>query len=151
LAERVEGDVQTDAVGDRRFPPIEPLRRAALATAPFMLPLVPVRVNQAWAFGRGAGAPSLPSVALHAYASAAHERLLSVLARARPELGQRLGTLGLDAAREHGLQEVMRQLRRIFEADPALAADLHDGLRPEERGDPLLQALLDLYAGPGSR
>src|SRR5690606_19016322 len=85
------------------------------------------------------------------YASAAHERLLSVLARARPELGQRLGTLGLDAAREHGLQEVMRQFRRIFEADPALAADLHDGLRPEERGDPLLQALIDLYAGPGSR
>lgn len=149
LAQRVQ---ELDAVvGEQRFPPIEPLRRAALATAPFMLPVVPVRVSQAWTFGRAADAPSLPAVALHAYALSAHERLIGMLAAARPELATMEEAVGLDAASESGLQEVMRRLRMIFRADPGLGEDLLAALDGKPDGDRLLRALIELYAGGDSR
>lgn len=51
---------------EQRLPPIPKFAEAALAVAPFNLPKVPERVNQAWLFKPGAGdLPSLPVVALH--------------------------------------------------------------------------------------
>ena len=51
---------------EQRVPPIPEFTSAALAVAPFNLPKVPERVNQAWLFKSGAGdLPSLPVVALH--------------------------------------------------------------------------------------
>src|SRR5690606_30697146 len=152
LAERVsEGDRTPGLVREIRQPPIEPLRRAALATAPFILPLVPVRVSQSWTFGRVAGSPSLPAVALHAYSLSAHDELLARLAAARPGLRPKLDTLGPDAVRELGLHEVMRRLRIIFRADPALAEDLRATLGAGAHGDRFLRPLIELYAGEDSR
>ncbi|HEY8427360.1 MAG TPA: CHASE2 domain-containing protein, partial [Sandaracinaceae bacterium] len=149
LAERVVEKRRANAIGEERRLPIEPLRRAALATAPFMLPLVPVRVSQSWTFGRAADTPSLPSVALHAYALSVHDRLLDMLAAARPELAERLMGLRADVARENGLDEVMRRLRSIFRNDPGLAGELREQLDGAEA--PLLGALIALYAGDDSR
>lgn len=153
LAERAQ-EVQPHpmVVGEQRFRPIESLRRGALATAPFILPLVPVRISQSWAFGRAADTPSLPVVALHAYALPVHERLLDLLADVRPELAHLRGQLGLDAVREHGLHEIMRRLRTIFVTDSALADELNAKLDGASTGDDrLLRVLVELYAGGDSR
>ncbi len=149
LAERVAEVYKDGFIGEERVPPIEPLRSRALATAPFMLPLVPVRVSQSWAFGRAGDTPSLPSAVLHAYALATHDRLLQLLAAVRPALAPKLETLGLDAARTQGLQHVMRQLRTAFRIDPTLADDVRAALGPNE--DRRLHALIDLYGGGRSR
>jgi len=56
---------------EQRLPPIPKFAEAALAVAPFNLPKVPERVNQAWLFKPGAGdLPSLPVVALHHHLAA---------------------------------------------------------------------------------
>lgn len=151
LAERVQEVDNPPFVGDQRFPPAEPLRRAALATAPFMLPYVPTRVSQSWTFGRAGDAPSLPAVAMHAYALPEHGRLIDMLVAARPELAPMRPKLDLAAVLEHGLDEVMRGLRVIFRADAALGEDLRTALRESGDGNPLLRALIELYAGADSR
>lgn len=151
LAERVQEIDTPPFVGDQRFPPIEPLRRAALGTAPFMLPYVPTRVSQSWTFGRAGDAPSLPAVAMHAYALPEHGRLIDMLIAARPELAPMRRELDLGAVLEHGLQEVMRGLRTIFRADAALADDLRAALREAPGSNARLRALIELYAGGDSR
>lgn len=151
LAERVQEVDDPPFIGDQRFPPVEPLRRAALATAPFMLPYVPARVSQSWTFGRAGGAPSLPAVAMHAYALPEHGRLIDMLIEARPELAPMRPKLDLGAVLEHGLNEVMQALRMIFQADAALAEDLRAALRASAEGNERLRALIELYAGADSR
>src|SRR5690606_21773975 len=71
LLERVRSDNVAlpggRAVIQRRHPPIDLLKEGALASAPFTLPVVPVRTNQFWTFGRAAGdTPTLPVMALQA-------------------------------------------------------------------------------------
>ena len=54
---------------ERVIPPIPALETASLASVPFPLPKIPVRLNSYWAFKRGAGdLPTLPVVAFKAYA-----------------------------------------------------------------------------------
>lgn len=56
---------------EQRLLPIPEFTRSAVAVAPFNLPKIPERVNQAWLFKSGAGdLPSLPVVALHQYLAA---------------------------------------------------------------------------------
>src|SRR5690606_23361681 len=70
---------------------------------------------------------------------------------ARAGLRRKLDTLGPDAVRELGLHEVMRRLRIIFRADPALAEDLRATLGAGAHGDRFLRPLIELYAGEDSR
>lgn len=58
-------------------PPIEEIRKGALATAPFALPRVPVRVNAYSPFPHGAGdVATLPVVAFQVHALPAYAKLL---------------------------------------------------------------------------
>src|SRR5690606_21970422 len=135
---------------ERRVQPIEPLRQAALATAPFTLPVVPIPVGQFWTFGRPAGdTPNLPAVALHASALPLQQRLMDVLAESKPALAARLAAIP-----PVNLQETIRELRGMTRADEHLAGYLlqHlDGtdLLPEDRRR--LRALMQMYGGPDSR
>jgi len=153
LAERVTEIEHRGLIGERRILPIEAFRDGALATAPFILPLYPARVGQAWTFGRADGTPSLPAVTLHAYALPQHGRLLTLLIESRPALVSELGEIGLDAVARDGLQEVMRRLRSLFLADPSLGMDLERRLAdwPESRENRALRALVALYAGGNGR
>ncbi len=65
--------------------PIPALAEAALGLAPFPLPKVPVRVNQAWLFKSGAGdTPTLPIVALTALVLPHLDRLRATLEHIDP-------------------------------------------------------------------
>src|SRR5688500_2986479 len=62
------------ALREVRTPPLPVLEAAALGTAPFILPKVPVRVGQSWAFDRVMDEmPSLPVLALQAHLLAYYE------------------------------------------------------------------------------
>ncbi|MBN1240311.1 MAG: adenylate/guanylate cyclase domain-containing protein [Gammaproteobacteria bacterium] len=162
LLERVDSDqVQIETGGARsglyvesRRKPIEPLHHDALATAPFTLPVVPIRVSQFWTFGRAAGnTPNLPAAVLHAYALPLQRLFLDLLGEARPQLASRIEALAADPA--SSLQDVIRELRDAASRDERLGVDLRalvdrtTGLSARQRQ--LLRALVGLYGGPDSR
>ncbi len=61
---------------EQRLLPIPEFAHSAVAVAPFNLPKIPERVNQAWLFKTGAGdLPTLPVVALHQHLAANFSQL----------------------------------------------------------------------------
>lgn len=83
LFEYLETDNGPGLHVERRFPPIEPLRSAALATAPFALPKVPEQIRQAWLYKAAAGSrPTLPVVALFTHCRSAWPALVARAAAA---------------------------------------------------------------------
>ena len=99
LAERTREETMplgngTEGVLEQRVLPLPELKSQALASAPFVLPTVPVRVDQFWTFGRAAAdMPSLPVVAFQAHWLPYYEELAAparggVAGRARRRLPQ---------------------------------------------------------------
>ncbi len=71
------------------IPPLPVLASAAVATAPFPLPKVPVRLNRFWTFKSSLGdVPSLPVVALYLYVFNKEKRLKDKLSELFPDLFQ---------------------------------------------------------------
>jgi adenylate cyclase len=136
------------AIIEQRVRPLPELDQAALATAPFTLPKVPVKVSQTWLFKPEAGdVPSVPAVALQAYLHADGEALL-----------RRIDALGggpVVAAPAGRLDEVVRGLRLRFVGDRGLSAQLRSALETDTGLDAdqreRLAALIELYAGLHSR
>lgn len=110
---------------EQRVRPIPSLARAALATAPFPLPRVPIKVSQLWVFGPSSNAtgPTLPLVALLAYYRDAREALIALLQEIRPEAYasflERRGAVGAPS-----LSEVGAWIRGLVQDDAGLAAEL---------------------------
>jgi len=160
LLERLDGrTVAVDQAGpalriERRVPPIALLEQAALATAPFPLPVVPVKVSQFWAFDTShGGVPTLPVLAFIAFARDSYDELLELI---RPhhadaiEAVMTAGDLALEAT----------ALRVLFREDPGLAGTLRAVLADDStnaRGNgraadnAALPALIDLFGGRDSR
>ncbi len=132
---------------ERRIPPIEPLRRAAVATAPFVLPAVPVSVRQFWVFGRGPGdTATLPAIAVTAHLDDAHARLTGKLYRYAEEHDQAM-RVALDGVAGRPLHETVLAIRSLFRERPALAT----ALMSQGAADDGMSLLLSMYAGPDSR
>ena len=137
--------------------PIAAISQAAFASAPFVLPKLPVKVNQYWAFQTAAGgSPTFPVVAFQLYAMSAYDDFLRFLKAAEPVapagVPQTSGTL-----RSGGVLRVIRDIRAMFEGHPLLAgrvsAELQrSGLAQSDRPKALLvQSLVELYAGADHR
>jgi adenylate cyclase len=158
LLERTESNVVelgADRKGwfERHAPPLPALKTPALATAPFVLPTVPVRVGQFWTFGRATSdTPSLPAVAVQAHLLPYYDEFRRVVASvdATATVGWPASAAAIAAARNLDLS--MGVLRRTFESRP----DLATAVRAELATQPAASAgaarvLLDLYAGATSR
>ena len=88
--------------------PTPALADSCLAMAPFPLPKVPVRVNQAWTFKNSMGSiPTLPVVALQSGALRRNKHFYTCLEQAFPEQFASTAPMSQIAARE-GLVEAMR-------------------------------------------
>jgi adenylate cyclase len=152
LAERTEADTLALGAGsaalvERRIPPLERFESVALATAPFVLPRVPIRVGQFWTFGLASSdAPSLPAVVLQAHLLQHYDSLARAVEAGALEDADR----GLAA----GLVPAMRAMRATFARNPALGAAARDRVAleaPAPQAAEALHALIDLYSGPSSR
>jgi adenylate cyclase len=143
------------AVVERRVPPIEPLRRAALATAPFTLPKVPIRVGQFWTFGRTAGGTAtLPVVVLHGFDLPALDEFFALLASVRPGVFADVESVERHTQRHSGLEETIRQVEDAFRRDPQLGEDVERAMAARSFTPArlrLFRALVDAYSGAGSR
>lgn len=134
-------------------------KAAALGTAPFVLPTVPVRVSQFWIFDRGgANLPTLPALALQAHALPVLSHMLRGIETNAPELLGRASKRFLMTGRTHELERIAQELRDGFESRPRLAVELRAVKLPGEAavaagGDGAnrqLEALNYLYAGPST-
>jgi adenylate cyclase len=146
-----EGGASAVGLLESRVLPVDVLGNAALASAPFALPVIPFAVGQFWTFGPSGDLPSLPAVALQAYLLRDYDEFGALLTNVRP-------TTRLPASRAallggHDLSAAMSRLRGAFRSDTSLATDLSAALqhRPADAATPALAALLGLYAGADGR
>jgi adenylate cyclase len=138
-----------------RVPPLPELQAGALGTAHFILPKVPVRVGQFWAFDRVVDEmPSLAVLALQAHSLAYYEDFVGLLERARPGSTSHWPPTSAAAREQRELERTVGVIRRTIQGDAALRSAARGELR--RGGYPAatsaaLDALLDLYAGANSR
>lgn len=136
------------------IPPMPALARAAVATAPFPLPKVPVKVSQYWLFKEGAGdPPTMPVVMFQLYALGVYSdlrRMLQDLSPAASDLPQDIAKV----VRDRRLRAVMEQMRLLIRepevstrllAQIASAPDLSEPTRRQ------LNALAKIYSDHNSR
>ena len=125
----------SDPNTERIVPPIAPLARAAVALAPFPLPAVPERVNQAWTFKFGAAEmPTLPVIAFQVYALQAYEEWRHLLVRIDPGLAARLPLEARDILADRQVLRLSQTLRGMLANDPLKLASVLSALDSQDSG-----------------
>ncbi len=138
-----------EAIIEHVAPSLPLFTSKALATAPFPLPKVPVKVSRFWTFKAGAGdAATLPAVTFQAFALPTYDRFRSVLAQINPARAAALPEHSEQIVSNHNLQQVMQTLRGIFSQDPAIAEKMLAALNGKnDQETHLIRSLIKLYAG----
>jgi len=138
--------------------PIAPLSQSAVATAPFVLPRMPVKVNQYWTFQTGAGdSPTFPVVAFQLYALRAYDDFVSLLEKASPNQAGKLPRDAGTAIKARGAVRFIRDIREIFESDPLIPKKMLEELEHSDLvtsdGNKyrLLKSLVKMYGGANRR
>ena len=140
--------------------PLPILADSAVATAPFVLPRIPFKVNQYWSFqseGALSPPPTFPVVAYQLFARQVYVDFVRLLEKVRPNLSGKLPQ-SLDVPiRTKSVGNLIRTIKDVFESDSALAGRMIDEL---ERFDPLaaegkkkliLTTLIKLYGDSNRR
>ena len=137
--------------------PIPLLAQSAAATAPFVLPQLPVKVNQYWTFQTGAGdSPTFPVVAFQLYAAPVYDEFIRLLEKVSPNHAGRLPRDAAAANQTRGAVRFIRDIRTIFESDPSIGekmlAELEQS-KPVNDGNryKLLKSLVKLHASANRR
>ncbi len=145
------GDAMVDDAGHKiveALKPIELFSRAAFATAPFVLPRMPVRVSQYWTFQTDAGdTPTFPVLALQLYTLPAYPDVRALLEKASPKLAALLPSDASSAIESTGASKFTRNLRQIFRSDSHLGDALaHVAVGSGSDHRPV-SAMVHLYTG----
>lgn len=149
------GGKQAEIEIEERLPPISELASAAAMTAPFPLPKVPVRVNQAWLFKLGV--PTLPVTALQVYARPYYEDFLRLLNEVEMATGetQRLKSEWETAPGQSDLTALAIHLQKLFQGEAQLPQSLLARLQSSEslthsQGHSVVAALIRVFSSPES-
>ena len=141
----------------RTIKPIAALSQAAIATAPFVLPRLPVKVNHYWTFQPDAGdAPTFPVVAFQIYASDAYVEFRSLLEKISPDEAIKLPS-SLAAVKQNGMVTFIKTVRQVFESEPwiyqRMLAELEEPAIREAGATKqrLVRSLIELYGGSPRR
>jgi adenylate cyclase len=138
---------------ERLIPPIDPLRAAAVAVAPFPLPKVPLKVSQYWTFKTGAGdKPTLPVVAFQVHALQAYGEWIPLLEELRPGLVQDFPRDKDTLIRTRKIETLIRTLRDAFKRDSSLGDKALEILEKEQgrKTSDIIKALVRMYQQPDS-
>src|ERR1044071_2881338 len=139
--------------------PLPLLGDAALATAPFVLPRIPFKVNQYWTFqseGALSPPPTFPVVAYQIFAGPVYQDFVRLLEKVRPNLSGKLPQTLDQPMKDKSVGELIRTIKDLFESDPALADAMSYELErsysaTETTKKSLLATLVHLYGGPNRR
>jgi len=138
--------------------PLPLLGSAAVATAPFVLPRIPFKVNQYWTFQTGAGdSPTFPIVAYQLFGSKVYGDFTRLLEKVRPSLAGKLPPALDTVIKEKRVAKLMRDIKDLFESDGTLASEMMNALERSNSSsdgrqkDKMLATLIKLYGGSNSR
>ncbi len=143
--------VQVSTVTAGTIPLLPVIESAALAQAPFLLPRA-ASVNAYWTFKTSAGdAPTLPVVALQAYAMTVYDDFIRLLTRVSPAFASQLPT----DKKTLDIEEIIFTLRHIFENEPQMTQQMRAELRRDTslnaREKRKINSLINLYSGSKMR
>jgi adenylate cyclase len=140
--------------------PLPLLADSAVATAPFVLPRIPFKVNQYWTFqteGALSPPPTFPVVTYQLFGMHIYDDFVRLLEDVRPSLSGKLPR-GLDASiKTKSVGRLMRTIKDFFESDPALAGEMLAALERsksptlDDKGRLRLASLITLYGGSNRR
>jgi adenylate cyclase len=138
----------------RTIKPIAALSEAAIATAPFVLPRLPVKVNHYWTFQPDAGdAPTFPVVAFQLYAAEAYAEFHRLLEKVSPDQAIKLP----DNLKQNGMVTFIKTIRQAFESEPwiypRMLAELEELVirEADAKKHDLVRSLIELYGGSPRR
>ncbi|NNG47884.1 MAG: CHASE2 domain-containing protein, partial [Deltaproteobacteria bacterium] len=144
----------------RKIPPIPLLADASVASSPYPLPKVPVKVSRDWTFRDTVGdtpAPTMPVVAFQLYALPAADEFLRLMREVFPARAGKLPRSGEEMVRSRGVGEMILGIREIFEKEPLAEKKMLDAMDslPPRPADPqkrrILRSLIHLYGGGVSK
>ena len=126
-----------------------------MATAPFVLPRIPFKVNQYWTFQTEAALsppPTLPVVAYQLFRIRIYDEFVRLLEKVRPGLSGKLPQ-SLDASiQTKSVGTLMSTIKDIFDSDPTLAGQMIAQLQSVDANQrSMLSTLIKLYGGPSRR
>ena len=140
--------------------PLPILAESAVATAPFVLPRIPFKVNRYWTFqseGALSPPPTFPVVAYQLFGMQVYDDFVRLLEKVRPNLSRKLPQSLDESIKTKSVGKLMRDIKDIFESDPALAGQMIDELHRSDsasldsKGKLMLTTLIKLYGGPNWR
>jgi CHASE2 domain-containing sensor protein len=138
--------------------PLAIFASAAAATAPFVLPRIPFKVNQYWRFQTDAGdSPTIPTVAYQLFASPVYGEFIQLLEKTSPNQISKLPRASNKVINTGGIKKLILDVREVFESEPLLAEKMLAELksaepqsRDEQRGR-LLRSLIKMYGGTANQ
>ncbi len=140
--------------------PLPLFAESAVATAPFVLPRIPFKVNQYWTFQtEGALSPpaTFPVVAYQLYSMRVYDEFVRSLEKVRPTLSGKLPPNLEAPIKSKSVGKLIREIKDIFDNDPALSGQMLDELRRSDsrtaggKDLSMLATLVKLYGGPNRR
>ena len=138
--------------------PFAPLAQSAVATAPFVLPRIPFKVNQYWTFQTGAGdSPTFPVVAFQLFTIQAYGEFIRLLEKVSPTHAEKLPRDADTAIKTRGVVRLIRDIKDIFESEPAIAQGMLEELKRSDlssvdvKKHGLLKSLIEIYGGANRR
>ena len=142
---------------EKRVPPMPSLAQSAVALAPFPLPKVPIRVNQYWTFKTEAGdTPTLPVVVFQIFGLQVYEEFIQLLKKVSPSRAEKLPHNQDAILTSRGVENVIREIRDIFEDEPLISNSMLRELQRERilskdsKKIQILKSLIKMYQSPNS-
>jgi adenylate cyclase len=134
--------------------PFTPFSQSAIATAPFVLPRIPFKVNQYWTFQAGTGdSPTFPVVAFQLFTMQVYEEFLHLLQKVSPAQAAKLPQNAETAIDAKSVTRLIRHIRDLFESEPTIERRMIDELERADSGsipgekNARLKSLVKLYGG----
>jgi adenylate cyclase len=142
---------------EESVPPFPLLAQSALASAPFALPKIPVKLNSYWTFKTSAGdTPSLPVVVFQVFALQVYDEFIGLLKNVKSSYPELLPVNKDVILADKSIKEVMLLLKNFFERNPMAAEEMlatlkaSDIFATEAKKRQVLKSLIRLYQGPNS-
>jgi adenylate cyclase len=153
-----EGTAGESVQFTRRISPQPLLSQAAVASPPYPIPKMPVTVSRDLTFRTTAGdTPTLPVVAYQLFTLPVYDDFLHLMETALPECARKLPRSGEEIRRSRNVEDMVRDIREIFEKEPAAEARMLAALDGANTlsADPdryrTLRSLIHLYGGGNSK
>jgi adenylate cyclase len=150
------------AAGDlnivKLLPPIPIFVQSAVATAPFPLPKVPVKVSQYWMFKTAAGdTPTLPVVVFQMSMMQLYDEFIHLLEKVSPLQANKLPRDRDAILSTKSVKKLIQDIRDIFENEPTIPKRMFEELQNPDlpqmdvKKNRLLKSLIKMYQGSNTR